>query len=162
MTTQRNTRYLLAAVTVAALAAIGAAAWLHWHGDPPDHDAGPAALVLNDGARWATDPPLRQGMARVRDAVAPVAAVGRAPSRAEADALAERVRGEVSYMVANCKLEPKADAVLHVLIGELLTGADALAADPPAPEGLKRIVAALDEYPRYFEHAGWQPLPAAH
>jgi cell division protein FtsN len=115
-----------------------------------------AGLTLDDGARWATDEPLRIGMQRIRDAAAPAIDAGpHSLSQEAARALAAAVREQVSYLVANCKLEPKADAVLHLLIAELLGGAEALDQDPHAEGGLPRIERALRQYPAYFEHAGF-------
>lgn len=122
-----------------------------------EHEAhATAGLTLNNGARWATDEPLRIGMQRIRDAAAPAINAGlHSLSTEVAKALAGAVRGQVSYLVANCKLEPKADAVLHVLIAELLGGAEALEQDPHAEGGLPRIERALAQYPEYFEHPGF-------
>lgn len=130
------------------------------HEHAHEHEAhATAGLTLNTGARWATDEPLRIGMQRIRDAAAPALAAGpHSLSKDAATALAVAVREQVSYLVANCKLEPKADAVLHVLIAELLGGAEALEQDPHAQGGLPRIEQALRQYPEYFEHAGWAPV----
>ncbi len=94
-------------------------------------------------------------MGRIRDAVA---AAGPAPSQEAAAALAQTVREQVSYLVANCKLKPRADAALHVLIADLLAGAESMVAAPSSGEGLERIGSVLRRYPEYFEHPGWQGL----
>ncbi|MCC7200711.1 MAG: DnrO protein, partial [Gammaproteobacteria bacterium] len=65
------------------------------------------------------------------------------------------VRDQIAFMVSNCKLEPKADAVLHVMIADLSTGADELASPATRPAGLQRIRKALQQYPEYFAPAGW-------
>lgn len=129
------------------------------HEHEHEHEAhATTGLSLNDGARWATDEPLRTGMQRIRDAAAPAIHAGpHSLSKEAATTLAAAVREQVNYLVANCKLEPKADAVLHVLIAELLGGAEALERDPHAEGGLPRIEQALRQYPEYFEHAGWAP-----
>jgi hypothetical protein len=116
-------------------------------------------LVLNGGTQWATDASLRDGMEQIRNLVAvPQATVsaGGSLTAAEAQLIAEGVRQQVDALIRNCKLEPKADAVLHVLIAGLLQGAAELAGEPPSDEGLVRIRQALDQYPRYFSHAGWE------
>ncbi|MEO6992220.1 MAG: hypothetical protein ABI273_01205 [Lacunisphaera sp.] len=129
----------------------------HHHGE---HEAG--ALSLNDGQRWATDEPLRLGMQRIRDAVAPAVA---GPARLtldqqQANILSNAVQENVAYLIQNCKLEPAADANLHFLITELVTGAALVAADPRSEEGAMKLTHALAEYPRYFNHPNWSPLPA--
>jgi hypothetical protein len=118
-------------------------------------------LALHDGKRWATDESLRIGMQRIRDAVAPaLARQDQARLHPEqAKALADAMQENVTFLIQNCKLAPEADAVLHVLITELLEGAALLSANPPSGEGVAKLAHALREYPKYFEHPGWSPLP---
>ena len=127
------------------------------HEQAHEHEThAPAGLTLNDGARWATDQPLRTGMERIRDAAASALEAGPHSLSPEAGrTLARAVREQVAYLVANCKLEPKADAVLHVLIAELLGAAETLERDPQAADGLPRIEQALRQYPEFFDHPGW-------
>ncbi|MFO7603400.1 MAG: hypothetical protein R6X06_06255 [Gammaproteobacteria bacterium] len=121
------------------------------------HDSHAATLSLDHGHKWQTDAPLRQGMQSIRDAALPAVAAFHADrlSQAEATRLAAHIRAQVDYLVANCKLEPRADASLHALIGELLQGADVLAREPLSMQGLPRIIQTLRVYPDYFEHPGW-------
>lgn len=122
--------------------------------DTTRHAPGHGQLRLDDGKPWATDAPLREGMARIRDAVA--LADAQAPLTAvPAAALAQAVEDQVAYLVANCKLEPAADATLHVLIARMLSAAAAVRRDPASADGLPRLREALDDYPRHFEHPGW-------
>lgn len=130
------------------------------HGHSHGHDA---ALMLDDGRRWTTDVPLRTGMQRIRTAV-DQALAARATGRltaVEAKALSATVQDSVNYLIANCKLPPKADATLHVLIAELLSGAGQLAENPAAPGGLERMGKALRDYSAYFEHPGWVAFDAS-
>jgi hypothetical protein len=63
--------------------------------------------------------------------------------------------------VQNCKLEPEADAQLHIVIAELLAGAEAMQGKEPGVArraGAKRVVKALNAYGEHFEHAGWKRL----
>jgi hypothetical protein len=85
-----------------------------------DHGAAPARLELNNGQKWQTDAPLRKAC---RISATAMDAVHLQHPRAQAfrrqyGALAKRVNGEVSGIVANCKLEPQADAQLHLVIAE--------------------------------------------
>lgn len=157
--TRRN---VLISALVLALAGVGAIALLHLHG-PAEHGQGQhgmSELVLDDGKRWATDAPLRQGLERIRDAVAPIVAAtaARPLTKDEATALSGAIKDQVQFLVENCKLEPKADAALHVLLNDFLQSADALAADPASKPALEGIVKGLDLYPQYFDHQGWRPL----
>ena len=112
------------------------------------HGTEGAKLVLNQGKKWQTDAPLRQGMSNIRAAVA---------SGTKPQALAGRVNAEVAYIVQNCKLPEDADAQLHRVIAELLAGADEMKGGH-AHEGAERVVKALNQYGRFFDHPGWRKL----
>lgn len=147
-----------AAFTPAALAA-GAA---HSH-----DEAGPSKLSLDHGRRWATDATLRAGMGRIRDFTAAgiedVHAGKMTP--AQYAALAQKVELEVANIVANCKLEPQADAMLHLVIADIGAGTDAMAGKAPKvqPEkGLLRVAAAVNDYGRFFDHPGFKPVRTGH
>jgi len=167
---ERKTGVFVAAVAAALVAALAGMAWKHLNA-PDAHKAGattqpaPAGhahhadaldaprLELDDGRKWATDPPLRQVMESLR---ALVMALGPDVDAAQAASTADGIRGQVNYLIANCKLEPRADAVLHVLIGQLLAGAAALNDSSTRAEGIEALRQVLTSYPQYFEHPGWQ------
>jgi hypothetical protein len=147
-----------AATLVLALAFAGPAAAAgesHEHG----HGAVEARLVLDHGRKWQTDAPLRQGMENIRAAVArdvkAIHADKATPKQYEA--LADKVSGEVAYIVQNCKLPEDADAQLHLVIAELLAGADAMKAERRR-EGVERVARALNKYGEFFNHPGWRKL----
>jgi len=123
--------------------------------------------ALNQGRQWATDAPLREGMGRIRALVEPRLAAAHAGklSAAQYAALAGQVETEVGGIVANCKLEPKADAMLHLVIADLGVGTDAMAAKtaklPPA-KGLVKVALAVNEYGSHFDHPGFKPIRTAH
>ena len=155
--------FLAAAIVSGALALVPAAARAevqqhdHGHGTAPQ-------LTLDHGKRWATDAPLREGMTRIRAVVEPrleqVHAGG--IDRATYSQMAGAIEAQLAYIVGNCKLEPEADAVLHVIIGGVGEGVDAMKSGAHAAQGAQQIVAALDNYGRYFEHPGWKPILAGH
>lgn len=156
-------RWLIAGILgIAGAAVVGLA--LHGRDRDEAHRAhdrqGEAALTLNDVKKWATDATLRRGMARIAALVAPLAAKmeGERLDPIEAARLADGVRDEVNILISNCRLEPKADAALHVLIANMLAGADILSQPEPSIEGVRMISDVLDLYPRYFEDA--DPAPA--
>jgi hypothetical protein len=113
--------------------------------------------ALPQGPRWSTDEPLRTAMERIRTAVEHVAPAFDAKQiqPADAQALAAVVEDSVSYMVANCKLEPQADAALHMLIGRMLNAATSLKRDPAAQTGVPQLLAALHDYQSTFDHPDW-------
>jgi hypothetical protein len=128
---------LVLAIALAFTAPAFAAEDAHSHG----HAAEEAKLVLNQGKKWQTDAPLRQGMENIRAVVA---------KGAKDEALAKAVETEVAGIVQNCKLEPEADEQLHIVIAELMAGAEAKDAG--------RVAKALNAYGEHFDHAGWKRL----
>lgn len=134
------------------------------HDHDHSHDSGaPAALSLNNGMKWSTDESLRQGMVRIRDALAldmPAVRAG-SISAVQLGALGDKVNAAIGSIFQNCKLEPQADAMLHLILAEIMAGADVLAkaTSPEAGnEGARRVAKALDNYQTYFEHPGWAGL----
>ena len=152
---------LLAAAGLAlGLAAGGSfAADMHKH----DHGAAPAKPELNNGKKWETDAPLRQGMENIRkhmDASLHDIHEGKL-SVAKYGELAKKVNGEVGGIVANCKLEPKADAQLHLVIADIGEGIEAMegkAKKVKRQAGAIKVVGALEKYGSFFDHPGWQPI----
>ncbi len=119
-----------------------------------DNPAGTAGLKLNAGTKWPIDAPLREGMQRIHSLIEATTSDATLMPE-QATATSNGVRQQVDYLMANCKLSAEADAVLHVLIAELLAGADALAKPESSAHGLDQIRQALAQYPRYFDHPGW-------
>ena len=127
-----------------------------------EHDHGPAVtsgLQLNKGKKWATDEPLRQGMSQIQSAVGARLSAAHAGklTNAQYGEVAKEVTRQVAYIVQNCKLEPAADAVLHVIIADMVSGADTMRGSAPRT-GFVKVVQALDNYAAYFAHPGWKPL----
>jgi len=158
-------RSLIALVIILALIATGAVLWFRSHKNADhadDHGAhGNLILTLNDGKPWETDEALRLGMQRIRDAVALQWNAGSAGtlSPAEAHALAETVRQNVTFLIQNCRLVPAADATLHAIINELMASAALLSSEGHSREGIEQLAHALDQYHHYFDHPNWEPLP---
>ena len=119
-------------------------------------------LALNEGRKWDTDEKLRQSMGDIRDVLAAQrsSVFGRSITAAEYRVLAAKIEAKLGYIVANCKLDPAADANLHVVLGELSGAADALKKGPAdkSAEGLDRAVLAVNEYGKHFDHPGWKAL----
>ena len=153
----------MAAAGVATLSAAPALAQSH-------HDHGTAASAkvrLEAGRKWTTDGPLRDGMSRIRALVEPQLAPAHAGkvNAAQYAALAGRIETEVGGIVANCKLEPKADAMLHLVIADIGTGTEALAgkkAGTQPEQGLAHLAKAVNDYGRHFQHPGFKPVHIGH
>jgi hypothetical protein len=157
----------VAAAVAAVFGASSAAAAPAQPADHGHHAAAPHKLALNQGRKWATDEPLRAGMDRIRGLVEPQLAAPHAGRLAPAHYrdLSTRIETEVGGIVANCKLEPKADAMLHLIIADLGAGTDALAgkdAKLSPALGLVKVAQAVNQYGRHFEHPGFKPIRIDH
>lgn len=135
--------------------------------DHSKHGKAQHKLELNAGKKWATDDALRQAMSTVRTSVAATmtAVHGGKATDGDFDATAKVVADQVAYMVKNCKLEEKADAQLHTLIGAMMVGAEALEGKRPdasRTSGLVSVAEALNAYGTHFAHPGWQQLSLKH
>ena len=124
------------------------------------HDSGSARLTLNNGKKWATDDNLRQGMENIRDALAAkLPAIHSSKASAEQyHVLAKKVDDQITFMVQNCRLDKEADAMLHLVLTELIAGADAMSGqkgNKAKRQGAEKIAHALEDYAIYFDHPGW-------
>lgn len=135
----------------------------HHHSHDPEK---PAQLTLNDGKKWATDDNLRQGMGRIRDALTaqlPAIHSGQATPK-QYRTLAQKTNNQIAFMAKNCKLDQKTDATLHLVLAEIIAGADAMMSQDSskARGGAEKIAHALDNYGVYFDHPGWREVKSGH
>lgn len=138
--------------------------------EPANHDHGASAphkIELNAGRKWATDEALRKGMTAVRTLVGtalPAAHAGKL-TPVQYDALANDVNTQLTYIVQNCKLDPKADAQLHIVIGDIAKGVETVQGKRPGADrssGVVEIAQATNTYGEYFNHPGWQAIKLPH
>ena len=151
---------LAAAVLVAALASgqpVVAAEEHHHHGES---SAAAQKLELNAGKKWATDAALRQSMDDINQAMARALPLIHKKRFSDSDyaTLATTINQKVGYAVEHCKLEAKADAMLHLIIGELMAGAEIMEGKTAAKrhDGAVRVRHALESYGKYFQHPNWK------
>ena len=145
-----------------ALSAASFAAPVHKHDAHADH-AAPAALQLNAGKKWATDEALRTSMESIRHSIAASLHQIHENRLAPAGygALARKVEGEVANIVSNCKLEPKADAQLHLIVADLLAGSEQMAGkvkQAKRQDGAVKVIGALEKYATYFDDPQFKPI----
>ena len=117
----------------------------------------PAAAVSQEipAQRYATDAPLRTGMAQIRAAVGGLAHYEMGHMGPEqAATLATDIQEQIGYIVANCKLDPQADAALHVVIAKLGGSAQALKGSPEDLSAIPPMREALQDYARQFDDPG--------
>ena len=158
---KRNLMLRLAAIVLTVAAASGQAALAaeehHHHGESA---AAVQKLELNAGKKWATDAALRQSMDDINQAMAKALPLIHKDRFGDADyaALATTINQKVGYAVENCKLEPKADAMLHLVIAELMAGAEIMDGKTSAArhDGAVRVRQALQSYGKYFQHPNWK------
>ena len=162
MTSPKSTLFTLTLMAIAIASALSTPALAQ----APAHDhaaATPHKLALNEGRKWATDEPLRTGMGRIRDFVEPRLGAAHAGKLTPTQyrELATKIETEVGGIVANCKLEPKADAVLHLVIADIGAGTDAMAGKDaklrPAL-GLVKVAQAVNQYGSHFDDPGFKPI----
>ncbi len=159
-------KWILLSTAVAVMAAVSAPALAQ----TAAHDHGAAAphkLTLDQGRKWATDEPLRAGMDRIRGLIEPrlgAAHAGKLTAAQYRD-LATRVEAEVGGIVANCKLEPKADAMLHLVIADIGAGTGMMAGQDAKARpalGLVKVAQAVNQYGSHFDHPGFKPIRDVH
>jgi hypothetical protein len=149
--TKRFTSILLLALL------LGAAPATRAHDHEHSHDEATAQkLVLKNGHKWATDDSLRQAMSRIRAVMTGGRPEGGMPLQ-QYQGLAGKVNEQIAFMVQNCKLDKEADAMLHLVLADIIAGADAMGGQDlsKARKGAEQVAHALENYGAYFEHPGW-------
>lgn len=128
--------------------------------DHAHHGGGDVELTLDHGNKWHGDENMHAGMSGIRSAVAAQLEEihhDRLPA-ADYATLAHAVHGHVEYMIENCELTEAVDEQLHVVLTQILEGANEMEAGSHSRSGAVMIVQALNAYGEHFEHPGWQPL----
>lgn len=153
---------LLLAVALSSPLAALAAADAHDHGKSAPHK-----LELNAGKKWGTDDALRQAMSSIHASVTqtlPAAHAGKA-SAADYETFGRDVTAQITYMVENCKLDPKADAQLHIIVADIMNGVEAAQGkhgEKKRATGVVKVAQAANAYGKHFDHAGWQAIKMPH
>ena len=127
------------------------------------HDERPAKLQLNAGKKWKTDAPLRQSMAEIRQLFASNLEAIHANKLAPTGyhTLARNLENDVSRIVAQCKLPPAADAQLHIIVAELMSGVEMMSGHAnagTARKGAVKVIEALNRYSQYFNDPDFKKL----
>ncbi len=120
-------------------------------------------LKLDNGKKWPTDAALRDGMTQIKKLMAAqVPAIHKNTlSKEKYVSLADDVSQATANIFKNCKLNPDADAVLHIILAQILDGMKAMKSADKIDDqrgGAVKIITALEQYPQYFSHEGWAPL----
>lgn len=148
---------VLALAAGLALAGLPAAAQHHAHRPAADT----ATAATGPAVRYATDAPLRKGMADIRIAVGMLEHGEHGHlDAAQVRNLAGNIERSISTIIAECKLAPEADAALHGVIGGLGQGIAALKEDPEDLAPVAGLRAALADYSRMFDDPAVTPAAA--
>src|SRR5690554_7495930 len=127
-----------------------------------DHDHGHEVteLTLNNGEKWEIDAPLSLAMNKIRDAMNKDLDGIHANNlpQEKYNALAKEINNQIAYMIENCELEPAADAQLHIIIHDLMNGAETMQSEASAQAGAVKVVGAIENYTRYFNDPKLKPL----
>ncbi len=132
------------------------------HHDHHHHHSG-AQLELNDGKKWETDESLRKGMTEIKKiATENLSKVHKDSADEKAfTEIANKVDGQIQYLIKNCKLPEDADAQLHVLIAQMVGAAHKMRDSTEISakkEGFKEIVGAVNTYGDFFNHPNWTKI----
>lgn len=153
---------LLLAIALSSPLAALAAADAHDHGKSSPHK-----LELNAGKKWGTDDALRQAMSSIQKSVSqtlPKAHSGRAKV-ADYDAFGKDITAQVTYIVENCKLDPKADEQLHIIVADMMSGVEAAEGkegEKKRASGVVKVAQAANAYGKHFDHTGWKAIKMPH
>src|SRR3990167_6319412 len=75
--------------------------------------------------------------------------------------MAGNVEKDVNFLIANCRLDPDADAALHGIIAKLLKGAHALKSNPADLAAIAPMREAMAEYAASFDDPAFRTQPAS-
>lgn len=163
-----QSKKIIAILSAAALLSLGANIALaaeHNH-EHAQHATETPQLALNNGKKWETDDNLRKGMSIIRDALsAELHAIHTGKATAQQyKTLAQKINDQLAFIVTKCKLEPQTDAMLHLVLADIIDGTEIMSGKNTkgASKGAEKIDAALDNYGTYFAHPGWHGVKAAH
>ncbi|MER1941602.1 hypothetical protein ABS755_12965 [Castellaniella sp. FW104-16D08] len=134
------------------------------------HSHGPevhGTLEMNHGQQWETDAPLRQGMGNLHKIVSNGLDGAHANTLQPDDYknMSGKINQQFAYIVENCKLEPQADAQLHVLLAGMMQGVEVMegkVSGSQPEQGLVKMAQSLNEYGKYFNHPNWQHFDVSH
>lgn len=149
---------LMLAVALSSPLAALAATDAHDHGKSAPHK-----LELNAGKKWGTDDALRQAMSTIHQTVSqtlPTAHSGKAKV-ADYEAFGKDVTAQITYIVENCKLDPKADEQLHIIVADMMSGVEAAEGkegEKKRASGVVKVAQAANAYGKHFDHAGWKAV----
>jgi hypothetical protein len=117
-----------------------------------NHAAPQPAPASSPVAKYPAEAALRTAMDRVRNAVEAFEHARHGHMGAEqVRALADHLDAQVARVFKECRLEPQADASLHVLLGTLMKGSRAMRQTPTDYAPVAAMERAMADYARMFD-----------
>ena len=112
--------------------------------------------------RYATDAPLRDGMARIHSALDELRhyEMGHMPQALAIEQVAA-IQSAIDTLFATCKLEPEADAALHGLLVPLISAVQAFKRSPEDLGTIASMRQAVADYARLFDDSPSRYVPGA-
>ncbi len=120
-------------------------------------------LKLNDGKKWETDTALREGMSQVKIQMESNLHAIHNNKLASGKYLeiSKSISEQLGKIFKGCKLKPDADAMLHVILAQMISGANQMKSEKTIKlkrEGAIKIISALGQYGEFFDHPSWVPI----
>lgn len=131
------------------------------HSEHHDHDEKSAhVLKLDHGKKWKSDDSLRKGMSAIQTLMKKNLPDARHGIMKDVgyQTLSDAIDVQVALIFKNCKLDPQADQMLHLVLIQIIEGSSAMKADQPTlarKTGALKVVQALKVYGQFFAHPGW-------
>lgn len=146
-------RLVFGAAAMAALVHGGAVAAEHGHG--PSGHAAPVEQATPDTV-MPTDAALRGGMQEIR--LTMTKGLVKRPGPADYPRMADAVDASIERITKTCSLPPEADERLHLILVRMMEGAQAMRSGENPQSGVAKVLGALNDYGRGFDHPGWRPF----
>jgi len=123
-----------------------------------DHGKSDLVLTLNNDQKWPTDQPLRENMSAIHNHIK--SRLGRIKGEKMTDNeyidLSKKIKENIDAIFANCKLTPKADAQLHIVLAGMLSANSKLSGNVTTKEKAAAVMEILKNYKvylKYFDHS---------
>jgi len=125
-----------------------------------EHDGGTVqeGLHLNDGKKWQGDRFMITGMDAIYTAISERKKEIHNNSFVQSgyEELAQEINDQITLMAQNCDLPPAVDEQFHMILGDVVSGAEMMQAGKTSRQGAVTVIRALNSYGKYFDHPGWQ------
>ncbi|MCB0350035.1 MAG: hypothetical protein KDD38_02555 [Bdellovibrionales bacterium] len=125
--------------------------------DHHHHEKTELKLSFNNGKKWPTDLALRSNMDAIHDHIKSKIKKIHAGDMTDGEfkKLGEQIKTNTDDIFKNCKLEPEADAQLHLVMAGILTASEKLVGKASLQEKRKAVDEILSHYKsylKYFDH----------